>query len=380
MKGKRSILIIDDERDNLDYLKAELQGKLRVNLANGGSEGIAQFAKEHCDLVLTDVRMAGIDGIQVLKTIKQMAPLCEVLLMSGYSDLDAVTAAMNEGAFAFVTKPISKPMLINRIDHAIAVIQGRENQQDVLRELKHNLLMQSRFAHRLSTLAAMSGGIAHELQQPLSGIGMYSATVRKMVEQGREIEPEFLAETMGKIEKQVDRAKSVIDHMREYSSGKQQLETQRLKLCDAVTRALELFKLQLQSHKIELTVEIPEDLEIFADQYRFEQVIVNLVSNAKDGILSSSAGPVNGGPRRIKINGRREDGEILIDVKDTGCGVPLSLTDSLFDPFVTSKADSGGSGLGLYICRSVLEDFTAGIQLVATDETGSTFRLNFPIV
>jgi signal transduction histidine kinase len=102
-------------------------------------------------------------------------------------------------------------------------------------------------------------------------------------------------------------------------------------------------------------VEIPDDLEIVADQYRFEQVIVNLVSNAKDGILVGSANPVNGELRRIVIEGRHEGGEILIDVKDTGGGVPRPLADRLFDPFVTGKAESGGSGLGLFICRSVLE-------------------------
>ena len=202
MTGKRSILIIDDERDNLDYLQTELAGRFNVGLANGGSEGIARFAEEPFDMVLTDVRMAGIDGIQVLKTVKQMAPQCEVLLMSGYSDFEAVIDAMNKGAFAFVTKPIMKQLLLNRIDHAIAVMQGRENQQDVMRELKQNLLMQSHFAQRLSALAAMSGGVAHELQQPLSGISMFSATVKKMAQQGREIEPDFLVEVMGKIEKQ----------------------------------------------------------------------------------------------------------------------------------------------------------------------------------
>lgn len=372
------MLIIDDEQDNLEYLQAELQDKLEVRLANGGSQGIAQFAEAHTDLVLTDVRMAGIDGIQVLKTVKQMAAGCEVLLMSGYSDLEAVTNAMNEGAFAFVTKPIMKPLLRSRIDHAIAVIQARENQDEVMRELKQNLLMQSRFAQRLSALAAMSGGVAHELQQPLSGIGMFSATVKKMVQQGREIEPAFLVEVMGKIEKQVDRAKSVIDHMREFSSGKDELDTHRLRLGEAVMRAMDLFKLQLDTNNIALEIDIPEDLEIEAEQNRFEQVVVNLVSNAKDSILACAVDGGKTGKGRIEIQARQGDGEVLMDVRDSGCGVPDWLVYKLFDPFVTGKAESGGSGLGLFICRSVLDDFSARIQLLDTGNSGSTFRVYFP--
>ena len=380
MKGKRSILVIDDEQDNLDYLRVELQDRFDVILANGGSEGIARFAEKRFDLILTDLRMAGIDGIQVLKTIKQMAPECEVLLMSGFSDLEAVTNALNEGAFAFVTKPIMKPLLLNRINHAIAVIQARENQQEVLRELKQNLLMQSRFAQRLSALAAMSGGVAHELQQPLSGIGMFSATIKKMVQQGREITPDFLVEIMGKIENQVERARSVIDHMREYFSGNEGQNVKRLNLNEAVMRALDLFKLQLHKHNIALEIEIPEDLEVEAEQNRLEQVVVNLVTNAKDSILAGAVEGADGGPRRINIHGQRQDGEIVMDVKDTGCGVPDWLAEKLFDPFVTGKAELGGSGLGLFICRSVLDDFSARIQLLTTGDAGSTFRVWFPAV
>lgn len=378
MDTKRSILIIDDEQDNLDYLRAELGRKLDVSLANGGSEGIARFAEKNFDLVLTDVRMSGIDGIQVLKTIKQMSPGCEVLLMSGYSDLDAVINAMNEGAFAFVTKPIMQAILLSRIDHAIAVVQAQENQTEVMRELKRNLLLQSSFAQKLSALAAMSGGVAHELQQPLSGIGMFSATVKKMAEQGREIEPEFLVEVMGKIEKQVDRARDVIDHMRKFSSGKDAPETKRLNLNDAVTQALDLFRLQLHNHGIALQIDIPADLEIHADQNRLEQVVVNLVSNAKDSIISGAADRAEpAGPGKIHIHGQRENGRVVMDVIDTGCGVADWMADKLFDPFVTSKTEMGGSGLGLFICRSVLDDFSASIELLHTGEQGSTFRVQF---
>ena len=378
MDARRRILIIDDEQDNLDYLQAELERKLDVSLAIGGSEGIARFGEKNFDLVLTDVRMAGIDGIQVLKTIKQMSPGCEVLLMSGFSDLDAVISAMNEGAFAFVTKPIMKAILLSRIDHAIAVVQAHENQTEVMRELKQNLLVQSRFAQKLSALAAMSGGVAHELQQPLSGISMFSATVKKMVEQGREIEAEFLIEIMGKIEKQVDRARDVIDHMREFSSGKESLATKRLNLSEAVTRALDLFRLQLHTHRIALQIDIPAELEIDADQNRLEQVVVNLVSNAKDSIILSAADRAEPADQdKIHILGQKENGRVVMDVIDTGCGVPDSMADRLFDPFVTTKTEMGGSGLGLFICRSVLDDFAASIELLHTGKQGSTFRVQF---
>ncbi len=376
MAGKKSILIIDDEQDNLDYLQAELQDKLEVSLANGGSAGIAQFGEKRFNLVLTDVRMAGLDGIHVLKTVKQLAPECQVLLMSGYSDLDIVIDAMNEGAFAFVTKPMIREVLLSRIEQAIAFIQAQENQAHVMRELRNELLVQSQFAQRLSALAAMSGGIAHELQQPLSGIGMYSATVKKMLEQHKEIDQEFLKETMDKIENQVQRASTVIEHMREFSSGGEGSPAEPLKVRKAVERALDLFNLQLRELGIELTVDVPARLEIHAEQNRFEQVIINLVSNAKDSI--EEAGGAAGGERRIHIRGCKENGKVLVDISDTGAGIPEGMGAAIFEPFVTNKKGSGGSGLGLFICRRVLQDYAATIEVLGTGAGGTTFRLCFP--
>lgn len=378
LKGKRSILVIDDEKDNLDYLQAELRSRFDISLANGGSNGIAMFGEKHFDLVLTDVRMAGLDGIHVLKTVKQIQPECEVLLMSGYSDLDIVIDAMNEGAFAFVTKPILREVLFSRIDHAIAVMQARENQELVLKELKNELLVQSRFAQRLSALAAISGGIAHELKQPLSGIGMYSATVKKMLQRDIAIEREFLKETMDKIERQVERASAVIDHIREFESSGETPAATSLKLVDAVWGSMDLFSLQLQDLGIALKVDIPQDLVVLADRYRFEQVIINMVSNARDGIAALPAGPSGGREKRIEIAGSRSGQEVIVDVRDTGAGIPAGLQPAIFDPFVSGKLRTEGSGLGLFICRTVLAEYGATIRLHSTGTEGTIFRLSFP--
>ncbi len=375
--ASRRILVIDDEQDILDYLVRELRGKLDVLTALGGSEAIARFEEKEIDLVLTDVRMPGIDGIQILKTIKQLSPNCEVLLMSGYTDTHVLLNALNEGAFAFVTKPLIRDVLINRINHAIAVIQARENKDEVLQELKSDLLMQSKFANRLSALAAMAGGIAHELHQPLSGISIYSGTIKRMMEKNNAINGDYLKETMIKIDKQIERATGVIEHIREFSSGKVNQETERMNLEVAVKRSMELFNIQLKTHDIDLDIDIQKDLYINADRNIFEQVIINLISNAKDSLLEGSPESKNR-QKSIHIRGYLDDSWIKIDIKDTGSGIPKEMIDTMFEPFSTSKQALGGSGLGLFICRRVLEDYGAKIEFISTGPEGSTLRLCFP--
>ncbi len=378
MMESRKVLVVDDEPDILVYLSSLLSTRFDVMLAGGGLEAMELIAAQRFDVVVTDVRMPEVDGLQLLETVKAVSPDTEVIFMSSFSDLDVVTKALNEGVFAYVKKPVVKEPLLVRINHAIAVVQARENQDRVLREMKNDLLMQTQFAQKLSALAAISGGIAHELHQPLSGISIYSATVKRMLEKGEGPEPAFLLETLNKIDAQVVRAIGVIEHMREFSSGGGTLEPTRLNLGAAVARVMELFNFQMQTHGIELMIAIPDTLEIMADRNHFEQVLINLMSNAKDSILEKSETPSSNTTREITIRGLTDEGRTALEICDTGKGIPGHLADTLFDPFVTSKKTRGGSGLGLFITRRLLEQSGGRIDLVSTGQGGSTFRVLFP--
>lgn len=375
----RRLLVVDDEQVILEYFKKVLRDRFEVTVAGGGAEAIDLFRKRDFDIVLTDVRMPGTSGLEVLEHVKTASPQSEVLLMSGYADMKVVIDALNEGAFAFVTKPVIKSVLMDRLEHAVAVIQQRESQHRVMQELKSELLMQSRVAQRLSALAAMAGGIAHELHQPLSGINLYCGTVKSMLEKRGAVENDFLLGTLEKIDKQVDRAIAVIEHIREFSSGGVGQEATEMRLRDLVERALDLFNFQLKAHGINLVVKVPASLRICIDQNGFEQVLINVVSNAKDSILEKARNTLAPADAEIRITGRRDGEETLLDIQDNGGGVPPELVDSLFDPFVTGKMERGGSGLGLFICRRVLDEQKAGIELLSTGNAGSVFRLHFPV-
>lgn len=379
MKRKPKLLIVDDEKSILGFLQTTLQKDFEVFPAENGAEALAIFDKHHFDMVLTDIRMPGIDGLQLLQTIKKLCQNCEVLLMTGYADTNMAINALNEGAFALITKPLNTKMLLRHLNHARVIIQHHESQEKVLKEMKSELIMQSLFTQRLSALAAMAGGIAHEMHQPLSGIGLYASTLQNMITENKAIEPDYLFETLKKINSQVDRAAKVIEHMREFSSGESSEEIVTLNLKDAIKKSLELFDIQLQKHGIELRMDVPHKLHIQANINRFEQVIINLTSNARDSLIEKSLIVKKiDWPKLIHIQSREDKDKILIDVIDSGMGVPKELRKTLFDPFVTGKKTAKGSGLGLAICKRILMDFDAGIELLKTGSEGSTFRMQFP--
>lgn len=378
MDTKRKLLIVDDEQGILNVIYKSLPSCFDVHMANSGAKAIQMFDKINFDLVITDVRMPGIDGLQLLRTIKKLYVHCEIILITGFSETQLAVDALNEGAFAFVTKPINFEILIQRLHQALAIIQNRENQDKVLKEMKNELLMQTLFAQRLSALAAMSGGIAHELHQPLSGIGIYAATLQNKIKEENQINSDYLFETLSKIIAQVERAAKVIDHMKSFSSGDNSDEIVTINLKETVEKSLELFNVQLKTSGISLKLDIPSELYIKVNPNRFEQVLVNLLSNSKDSLIEKSLRSNLENPEKTMLIRCFENKDwIIMDISDNGLGVPLDIQKTLFEAFVTTKKNAKGSGLGLAICKRILLDYSAKIELSASNKEGTTFRISF---
>lgn len=247
-----------------------------------------------------------------------------------------------------------------------------------LEDMKSELLMQSLFSQRLSALGALSGGIAHEINQPLSGIGLYATTLLNILKDKNKIDSNYFSDTLARIVGQVSRSKKIIKHMREFSSGEKIEIVENLSLKYSVEKSLELFYAQLNAHDIELNIDIPSNLDVPVNMSRFEQVIVNLVSNARDSLDEKfSKSMTENIHKHIILRGSKEKDVIFLDIIDNGIGVSKDLQGNLFEPFVTNKKKGKGSGLGLSICKKILKDFGAEIELKKTNSDGSTFRIRF---
>ena len=118
------ILIVDDESDISKLLARKLGDVYQVEIANNAAEAIARFGDHPFPVVITDIRMPGIDGIALMQTLKSLHPETEVILMSGYADHETILDALNTQAFAFVSKPLSLPQVQRRIEQAFAVVEA----------------------------------------------------------------------------------------------------------------------------------------------------------------------------------------------------------------------------------------------------------------
>ena len=235
-------------------------------------------------------------------------------------------------------------------------------------------------ASKMTTLGEMATGVAHELNQPLSVIKTASSYLIKKVNRKEEIEDGILKTMAEEIDSQVDRASKVIEHMRDFGR-KSEISRERVNVNEALNRALEIFHQQLKLRDIKVIKELQEDLPaILADSNRLEQVFINLLINARDAIEEKWE-RVNhkGEAKKILLKTSSKDGMIIIEMEDTGTGIPKSILDKIFDPFFTTKEVGKGTGLGLSISYSIVQDYHGTIKTESEVGKGSNFIIRFPV-
>ncbi len=225
--------------------------------------------------------------------------------------------------------------------------------------------------NRLASLGEIAASLAHELTQPMTVIGI-AAAIAQGVARNSPLAGE-LNRQLDAIASQADRASDIIRHLRLYgrADGGPIVD---VKLRQATTGALSLAGMALREADVEVVVDIADNLPtVRARQVQVEQVLVNLMINARDAM---SANPSTA--RRLTLRGSVVAGAVRLEIEDTGPGVPTSLIERLFEPFYTTKAPGEGTGLGLSLCQTIMRQFGGSIS-AANGRFGAIFTLDFPI-
>jgi len=235
-------------------------------------------------------------------------------------------------------------------------------------------------ASKLATLGEMATGVAHELNQPLSVIKTVSSFFIKKIKSGQEIQPKTLNDMLAKVDSNVDRATKIITHMRLFAR-KSEVCLVECRVTDPLDRAFDIFTQQLRVRGIEVNREYAPDLPpIMADPDRLEQVFINLLINARDAIEERWEGrDVEPGDKRITVTSRFENGQVMVEVRDTGTGIDKAHRDKIFDPFFTTKEVGKGTGLGLSISYGIVKDCGGEIRMGPDEGPGASFIVTFPV-
>jgi signal transduction histidine kinase len=246
-------------------------------------------------------------------------------------------------------------------------------------DLRQKSLMRS---ERLASLGTMLSGVAHELNNPLSNI---STSCQILQEEVGESDAATQTRYLAQIDQQTERARNIVRALLDFSREKAFRKTPVL-LRPLVAQTVGFVRGDVSARSV-VRLSIPDDLSVAADAQRLQQVLVNLIRNALDGLgpdgqihISALAMHVGGPPEGTVLGtGCAAEGEVVeIRVADNGSGIAPEILPRIFDPFFTTKVVGHGMGLGLFVVYEIVDEHGGCIAVQSTPGQGTTFRIRLP--
>jgi signal transduction histidine kinase len=370
------ILLVDDEEGIRKVLAISLQDAgYEVLTAASGEEALNAFRTQQPALVLTDIKMPGMDGIELLRKIKQENADTEVIMLTGHGDLDLAIKSLQCEAADFVTKPISDEALeiaLKRAHDRMWMRRRLREYTESLEALVYEKTRQLVQSERLAAIGQTIATLAHAIKNIIGGLtgGMF------VLEKGMELSnEEYRAQGWDMLKGNVAKIKNLSLGLLNYAKDREP----DFQLCDPNDPVREVFNLMLPRAKdagVKLKMELAEDLNYtLADPEGIHSCLLNLVTNAIDACADFEC--VNR-TLEVVIRSLSVDGwAVEYQVEDNGCGMDAETRKQVFNNFFSTKG-SKGTGLGLMITRKVIAEHGGTIELASEKEKGSTFSIRLP--
>jgi signal transduction histidine kinase len=374
------VLLVDDEPLNLRVLRDLLEERWTIHQAASGAEALAVAQAVPLDVVVTDQRMPGMTGVELLAELRRRRPDLAGIVLTGFADMQALESAINRAhAFRFLRKPWEPADVIQAVEQASAfVARGRTIERLVERlaaqgeELAASLQQlrsqQEQLLHleRVGTIGRLSSGIAHDLRNVMTGLRAAESELAEL-----DLAPDlrsFLAQGLDHVDSLLRTLQTLRDYAR---GGTLQLTPAPFEPGQLVDAAVAICRLDLSYRARQVVTDVAPGLpQLRADVQKLTQVLVNLVRNGLEASPDGAAVRVHAAAR--------PDGGLLLAVEDDGPGVPAAVRERLFQPFATGRGDQG-LGMGLYMARLIVEAHGGQIALVPGRRGGARFEVVLPV-
>ncbi|GAF01480.1 tetratricopeptide repeat protein [Saccharicrinis fermentans] len=230
----------------------------------------------------------------------------------------------------------------------------------------------------LSSLGELAAGIAHEINQPIQNISLSAEGIQFEL---METTPDhaFVKKSVGEIFEDIVRVREIVDHIRIFSSGQKETVYEWFSVSECVNAAISMIRRQYQNHNIDLQLQLSHEVpDLMGNPHKVEQVIHNLLSNARDAVDERERKNPDF-KKQIVIETGYEANEVFIKVRDNGAGIPHDKQTDIFLPFVTSKQLGKGTGLGLSISYSLVKEMNGRIEVQSRVMDGTIMKVIFPV-
>jgi len=380
MTSITNILVTDDDIPTLKTISAGLEDMgFLVTTAASGKEAMTLLRRDSFNIVIADIKLPDISGLEILETAKELNPEAAVIMITGHASIETAVDAINEGAYAYILKPVAINELENIINNARReqrlLVENRElveSLQQSNKSLEEANRALEQVSHAKSDFMAK---MSHELRTPLNSIIGFSEVLldRTAPPLGQPTHDEFLGYIHTSARHLLQLINGILD-LAKIESGKMTLEPGDFDLPLLLEDVRMTVLSMLTTKKQRLEIEVGEGISaIFADEPKIRQIFLNLISNAHK--FTPSGG-------RIRIACHLENPHLLrCSVIDNGIGISPQDQQRIFEEFTQVKRNSRGhgAGLGLSIAKRLVELHGGSIWVVSDLGRGSTFAFSIPL-
>ena len=398
-----------------------------VDLAMTGQGALDTLSGKGFDLLVADLRLPDMDGMEVIKRVKSESPDTEVVVITGYAEVSSAVHAMRGGAADYLPKPFTEEAFMTAVDEALSEnrkLLGQENietaeagekkliqKNELVRALKkvskndraflpgiswaevrypnrggHATPVQERLEqkpedqagllqqHKLISLGRLAASVVHEINNPLAGILNYLGLIIKILGRESPLDAEDLTKFeryLDLVESEVRRCSIIMSNLLAFSR-KSNLEFSEVDIDELLERCIILSQHKLDLQNIEIRKRIDSEVpKVWGDFNQIQQCVINLIFNAIDAMP-------DGGRLTLESSFHRDKGIVRTKVQDTGYGIPKEHLTHIFDPFYTTKGKEEGFGLGLSTVHGIIERHKGSINLETEEGKGTIFTIDLP--
>jgi len=366
------LLLVDDEHDYRETIAKRLRVRgFQVAEAANGKEALDALDQEQADVVVMDVKMPVMDGLEALRKIKETFPKIEVILLTGHASPEDGVTGIKSGAFDNLCKPIKLEHLVSKVQQArdkLLWVEEKARQA----EFKARMEQQMIATERLASVGVMASGVAHEINNPLAIIQEAAGWMTSLLDKPELADmprKESFEKALEKILNSVERAKK-ITHQLLGVVRKTESILKEVSLQEIVGEVISLVEREARNKDVQILGDVqPDGATIWTDPNPLRQVLLNLTTNAIQACYRGA---------RVTILVRQNGHETRLSVKDEGEGIPAENMQRIFEPFFTTKPPDQGTGLGLFVSRNMVEKLGGQLEVESRLGQGSAFSLILP--
>ena len=358
-KKKPRILVVDDEEQNLTIFRGTFRREFTVLTASSAQDAIDLLEKdEPVPVIVTDQRMPQMTGVDLLAVVRERWPDTIRMVLTAYTDVDDIIDAINRGnVYKFIYKPWEKEDLLQTILNALETYELRRKNE----ALTDELLKQE----RLATVGRLVSGLTHEIGNQLTATTLSSLLLKKYAED------EFLSEKLAIIRNSFMMIHGMVREIRDFTRAQNRdLELTEGMLSATVRETLSLLTYDRDVARCQIETDLDDELGAMVHKDKIQQVLINLIKNAAQAIPSDRQG-------NIRVELHRVGTSATLRIRDNGDGISEENREKIWEPFFTTKQDSG-TGLGLDICKQIVQAHGGTIGCESESGTGTTFEIAVP--